>query len=176
MNNWIFSLLRALKEVYSRKQYYIYSLLFALFIFSLNPLLRNYKLLKAQFSWLLVLQLILASPVTSGTVPFVLLTILSILSGIVMAFSVYVIRRQISQGVNLGLTGVIIGIVAPACPSCALGIFGVLGLGGLLTILPFKGLELGFLGIFLLIISLLYLSKKIEAKVCVLPLKKGRKR
>jgi len=42
----------------------------------------------------------------------------------------------------------------------------VLGVGSFLAILPFKGLELGVIAVFALFISILYLSKKIAAKVC----------
>jgi len=167
---------RALKMVYAQKQYYLYSLTFAFLVFSLNPLLRNYRLLKAEFSLPLALRLIIASPMTSETLSVLMLFCLSVLSGMVLSLSLFVIKRQISQSANVGLIGTLIGIAAPACPSCALGLLGAFSVGGLLTFLPFKGKELGVLGIILLLSSLFYLSRKIETTVCSLPIKKGEER
>ena len=69
--------------------------------------------------------------------------------------------------VGAGFSGIVAGIIAPACPSCALSILSVMGVGGALAFLPFGGLELGFVAIIILIISLFYLSNKIMTKVCV---------
>ncbi len=162
-----FSLLKsALRKVYTLKRYYVYSFFIALVVFSLHPLIQNYRLLRAEFSLSLALRLILASPMVSSLSSFVTLIVISLLSGMVIVFSFYLIKRQISQGVNLGIVGTIIGILAPACPSCAIGLLGIVSMGGLISVLPFKGLEFGFLGIVLLLVSLVYLSKKIEVNVC----------
>ncbi len=158
----------ATKEVYAQKRYYVYTILTTVVVFSLNPLLRNYKVLKANFSLSLAGSLILGVIGASSTITAIILALTALLSGMMISFSIYTIKRQFSQGTKLGFTGLLLGILTPACPSCALGLTGILGLGGVLTILPLKGLELGFLGIILLLTSLMYLSKKINAKVCIL--------
>src|SRR3989344_8754863 len=101
---------RALKIVYAQKQYYLYSLTFAFLVFSVNPLLRNYHLLKAEFSLLLALRLIIASPMTSETLSVLMLFFLSVLSGLVFSLSLFVIKRQISQSAHIGLVGTLVGI------------------------------------------------------------------
>jgi len=166
MKNYFSLLNQAFCRVYERKEYYLYSLVAAMVVFSVHPLLQNYQLLRAEFTWLLALRLIIASPMISSISSFITLIIISLLSGIVMTFSLYLIKRQIKQGVNVGIAGTIIGILAPACPSCALGLLGIMSMGGLIAVLPFKGLEFGLLGIVLLAISVVYLSKKIETDVC----------
>src|SRR3989338_6895475 len=144
------SLSSATKEVYVQKRYYGYTTLFAIVIFSLNPLLRNYKVLKTNFSLSLVGSLIWGVIPASSTMTVIILVLTALLSGMMISFSIYTVKRQFSQGTKLGFSGLLIGILTPACPSCALGLTGILGLGGVLTILPLKGLELGFLGIILL--------------------------
>jgi len=68
---------------------------------------------------------------------------------------------------------VLVSIVAPACPSCAIGLLSILGLGGFLAVLPFKGLELGVLGVVVLIFSTVYLSGKIVTNTCTINTKGG---
>ncbi len=171
MKNVLSLLGGAFCKVYLKKQYYLYSLFTAIVVFSLHPILQNYKLLQLEFSWLLVLQLIIASPMVSSVFSFATLLLISLLSGIVMTFNIYLMKRQISQGVNVGIAGTIVGILAPACPSCAIGFLGIISMGGLIAVLPFRGLELGVGGIVLLLISLVYLSRKIEANVCTVKIK-----
>ncbi len=83
-----------------------------------------------------------------------------------MAFSIFIIRRQAALGISTSITGIIVSIFAPACPACALSLLGILGLSGFLVLLPFKGIELGILGIVILVGSLVFLSKKINTAVC----------
>jgi hypothetical protein len=90
----------------------------------------------------------------------------SLLSGIVLSLSLFLLKRQLSYSAGIGLSGIITSILTPACSSCALGLAGILGIGGFLSVLPFKGMELGVVGIVLLLISIVYLSKKITMIIC----------
>ena len=156
----------ALHEVYSERKYFLFSGLFSLSVFSLNALIGNFKLIASQFSLVLMVDLLASTHSTMSTVSFVFLIIISLLSGIVFSLSIFLFKRQISYNAGVGVTGIVSSILAPACSSCALGLAGILGIGGFLSILPFKGLELGVLGIILLGVSLVYLSGKITTKVC----------
>lgn len=156
----------ALKEVYAEKKYWVFSGLFSLLVFSLNALIGNYKLIASQFSSLLLLDLIVSAHSTMPATSFVFLLIISLLSGVVFSFSIFLFRRQITYSAGVGLTGIVSSVLAPACSSCALGLAGILGVSGVLSLLPFKGLELGVLGIMLLGVSIIYLSEKISTKVC----------
>lgn len=156
----------ALNQVYSEKRYILFSGLFSIFVFSFNAAIRNYKLLFSEFSVSLLLNLIIGLHSTMSPVSLVFLILISLLSGIVFSLSIFLLRRQITYSAGIGLSGIITSILTPACSSCALGLAGVLGISGVLSLLPFKGLELGILGIVLLGMSIMYLSGKISTKVC----------
>jgi len=156
----------ALEEVYNRKMYYLYTFLVAGLMFTINALLRNYKLLFPNFSLSLFFTLLTGFPSTIPLASLINLIIISLLSGIVAAMSVFLVKRQISTRAYAGFTSLLTGVLAPACPSCALGLLTLLGLEVFLTILPFKGVELGVLAVMVLLFSLAYLSEKIVTKVC----------
>ena len=162
---WLNNLNNARKEVYFANSYYFITVFSSILIYSFNTLIHNYKLIIESPSLNLFYLLIVGFYSTTSISAFIFLIIISLLSGVVISMSIFLIKRQISAG-YAGSSGLIVGIVAPACPSCALGIFGILGLGGFLTVLPFKGKELGVLGIVLLIYSIIYLSKKIVTNTC----------
>ena len=100
------------------------------------------------------------------TFSLIMLILLSILSGVVVSMSFFLVRRQIDGSIATSTSGILIGLLAPSCPQCAIGLLSFLGLGGFLTILPFKGLELGVLGIAILVFSMFYLSNKVVTNVC----------
>ena len=156
----------SLKQIYSIKGYYLLTIIFAVAIYSLNALIHNYRLVFDQFSFLVMFNLILYFHQTIGFSSYLFLAVLSVLTGVIVAMSVYLLRRQIKTGVYASSSGFIASLLAPACPSCALGIFGMIGLGGFISVLPFKGLELGILGLLIVVVSMFYLGKKINTTVC----------
>jgi hypothetical protein len=158
----------ALKEVYTEKRYYSISIVASFLIYSLNALAHNYKLVFSSFSLKLVSSLIVGFHYTMASYSIVFLVMLSILTGILISMTVFLIKRQIRSGVYASGTGVIASILAPACSSCALGIVGLLGLSGILTVLPLKGAEIGILGIIVVIFALVSISKKVVTKTCTL--------
>ncbi len=95
-----------------------------------------------------------------------MLIIVSLLSSllIVLVFMAYKQNQKLSG--SAGSSGIVLGILAPACPSCGIGIFSLLGFGSLSAILPFGGQELGVVAIVVLIGSLMYVSKQLVAKIC----------
>ena len=160
------NIVQALAEVYVEKKYFFYSGLFSLLVFSLNALIGNFKLVASQLSLLLIFDLIVSTHSTMSTVSFLFLVIISVLSGIIFSLSLFLVKRQISYGAGIGLSGIIASVLTPACSSCALGLAGILGISGFLSVLPFKGMELGVLGIIFLGGSLIFLSRKIVSNVC----------
>jgi len=157
---------KAFSEVYKIKKYYLVTLFSLLLLLLSNPLAINYKLIMDNLSIKLMVNLFIGYLLNLSFIHLILVITLSLLAGIVTSFSIFIIRRQISTNFSGSITGIITAIIAPACPSCALGIFSVLGLGGLLTFLPFKGLEIGLISLIILIITLVYLAKKINTKSC----------
>ncbi len=156
----------ALKEVYSSKRYIFATSSAAIFLFLFNTLINNYRILFSDFSFSLFFSLLFGTISIMATSSLVLLIIISVLTGIVLAMIVFVVKRQVKGSIGASLSGIFVGLISPACPSCAIGLLSVLGMGGFLAILPFKGIELGFLGIGLLVLSIVYLSNKIATKTC----------
>ncbi len=160
------SISKALHEVYSERKYFLFSGLFSFFVFSFNAAIRNYRLLFSEFSISLLFNLIIGVHSTMSAISFLFLIVISMLSGIVFSLSLFLLKRQITYSAGIGLSGIITSILTPACSSCALGLAGILGISGFLSVLPFKGLELGVLGILILVASVTYLSQKINITAC----------
>ncbi|HLC71254.1 MAG TPA: hypothetical protein VJI32_04550 [Candidatus Nanoarchaeia archaeon] len=158
--------IKASKEVYSSPSYYTITIFSALVLVGLNVVLRNYSLLFDQFSFSLLLSLIYGLLSTFTPLALLFLAITSLLGGMVIALSIFLIRRQLAMQASVGAPSILIAILAPACPSCALGLLGLLGISGVLAFLPLKGFEFAILGIILLLISIGYLSSKIVLTVC----------
>lgn len=154
--------------MYSSPGYWVLSIFFALLVFSFNPLISNIPLLLSTPSFKLFFSLILGAHSAVALSKQLTLGILAILSGIVISMVVFVVQRQVHWSAATNLSGVLVGIIAPACPSCALGLLSLLGLGSFLAILPFKGAELNVLALILLTFSVVYLSKKINTLSCTL--------
>jgi len=156
----------AAKEVYQKPKYYSITIVFAIFIYSINVILHNPSFIIKNFSFLLLYNLIVGFIHTIPLLSLIFLIIIAILGGISLTYSIFLLQRQIKSSAYASTSSVLVSILAPACPSCALGLLGILGLGGFLATLPFKGLELGIFAIIILIISIYYLSNKIVTKVC----------
>jgi len=163
----------ALEEVYKNKGYFFFTIGFSIVVFLFNALINNYKLLLSSFSFKLLFSLTAGIMNTITPTSLVFLVIISILAGIVISMGIFLIRRQIKGNVGVSSASVLVSIVAPACPSCAIGLLSILGLGGFLAVLPFKGLELGVLGVVVLIFSTVYLSGKIVTNTCTINTKGG---
>jgi len=159
---------KSLLEMYKSKSYLALTVVFGLIIFSFNALISNYKILISDFSLKLLFSLLAGTSTAMPTVSFIFLITMSVLAGIVLSMSIFLLRRQIKGSMGFTSSGILVSIVAPACPSCAIGLLSVLGLGGFLTVLPFKGVELGVMGIILLVFSIGFLSGKIVTKTCAI--------
>lgn len=163
---YLHNIINAGKEVYSSPRYYLITIAGALLLLSLNALFRNYKLLWNDFSFSLLFSLIYGLISTFTPIALFFLFLTSLLGGIVIALSIFLIRRQLAMQASLGAPSILIAILAPACPSCALGLLGLFGISGVLAFLPLQGFEFAILGIILLLLSVGYLSTKIVSVVC----------
>lgn len=163
------NVVRATREVYSNKSYFAITFLSSILLFSFNALWRNKQLLTDHFSWKLTF-LLIQGIFSSFTLSSLFLLIAScLLAGMVITFSVFLIKRQVSgstESAEASLPSIVLSILLPACPSCALSIFGLLGVGSSLAILPLQGLEFGLLTVIVIVITLMYLSKKIILTTC----------
>ncbi|MBI2661953.1 hypothetical protein HYX11_00665 [Candidatus Woesearchaeota archaeon] len=163
--NYISCVQEALKEVYTSKKYFLVTLLVVIVIFLFNTLVSNYGIIFSEFSFSFFFSLLKGTLASMTTFSILLLIIMSVLAGIITAMTIYLVKRQV-KGTLRTSSSIIVSLITPSCPSCAMGLLSVLGLSGFLAVLPFKGLELGFLGIGLLGVSTIYLSKKITTKTC----------
>lgn len=163
---YVNNVLDALKEGHSLKKYFFVTLAVAFFLFLFNTLVNNYRILFSNFSFSLLFSLLKGTLASMTSVSIVLLVIMSVLAGVVISMTLFLVQRQIKGSIGASTSGILVSLIAPACPSCAIGLLSVLGIGGFLAFLPFKGLELGFFGIGLLGVSTVYLSNKITTKTC----------
>ena len=165
-------LFSACKQVYTQKAYFGITFVSSALLFSFNALFRNRQLLENNFSWKLAYTLILGMGTSFTQLSLTLLILSCLLAGVVVAFSVFLVKRQVSNGAEnatFGLPAIIMSILVPACSSCALGLFGLLGIGSILAFLPLQGLEFSILTSIIIFISLLYLAKKINSSACEMP-------
>jgi len=156
----------ALKEVFSNKRYVILSAVSMFSIFGINVFFHNYPLLRDSFSFTLLFYLLIGITSSMSLFSVLMLILISISGGLLLAMSIFLIRRQVSLDASVGGVGVIASIITPACGSCALGLVGLFSIGGFFSILPFKGLEIGVLGLIVTIVMIAYISKKITTRTC----------
>tara|TARA_Y100000310_G_C20539288_1_gene742421 strand:- start:533 stop:1039 length:507 start_codon:yes stop_codon:yes gene_type:complete len=157
---------KAFAQVFSNKGYITLGLLFALIVLSLNVLLINYRLILNSFSFPLLWHLLYGGLLIMPLFASISLILISVLSGILVPLLVFQIRKQVALSSGVGAFGILFGVVAPACPSCAIGLLPLLGLGGLFAFLPFGGKEVSIFTIFLLVVAIIYISKKINTNTC----------
>ena len=164
-NKYLNNLKKSFKEVFNIK-YVLLSVLFAFVIFLFNLLVTNYGLIVSRPS--LVFILILGAFNSISKSSLLVLSITSVLSGIFISMLVYKIKeiRKFNKSYGFASSGIFVGGLVPACSSCGLGLLAALGYGGLLAFLPFRGLELGVLGIILLGLGIIFMSNKIAEKTC----------
>ena len=107
----------------------------------------------------------------------VLLSINSILFGLVIALIYYKIRifKSFNKGMTLGSFAGLLGFLGGACAACYAGILPslliFLGISFSLTSLPLNGLELLLFSTILLLFSVYYMTKPIDS--CKLPKNKS---
>jgi hypothetical protein len=164
--------LSAFREVYSSKNYFFVTFMTAFILFSLNGLIRNYDILINYFSFSLLVHDLWGKGVSPTISGLVSLITISLLAGVAITFSVFLVKRQVAGGLSGGAPGTLIALLAPSCPACAISFLGFVGLSGLIGFLPFKGRELGPVAIVLILLSIMYLSRKIVTKVCSIKLPK----
>jgi len=105
----------------------------------------------------------------AGFVTFSLVAILitSLLSGVLfsMLFFKFSTYSQIGGRGLFGFVGSGVAAFGVGCPTCGAFLFGLIGMPLALMYLPFRGLELQVLGIFVLTVSIYLTGKSIEG-VC----------
>ncbi len=165
-------MLTAAKEVYRSWYNIILTVAVTIATYWFNVLIKNYRLLLDSFDFKFAFFSVWGSPSVMPLSAYLFLSVVSILTGIIVTYMVFLLRRQINERMGTGLLGILAGVIAPGCASCALGVLSLLGLTSLLAVLPFGGMEFAVLGLGLLGYAWYVLSKKIVTKVCEVPQRK----
>lgn len=113
-----------------------------------------------------------SSPQVMNWYEFTLLLVISVLTGLNFGLVlIQLLRIKQLKKVHVVASGSsILGIAGSGCVSCGLSVIALVGLGGSIAYLPFRGAELSYLSVFLLLITLLFFIKngqnacKIRAK------------
>lgn len=163
-----------LGTVFSNWRYAISAFVIAAGFYLLNAFLSNAKLLVTSigeygwgwFGFFFAFVRGYSSTITVASV-ITLLTI-SVLFGILFSLILYktLLFRSNDSGKTgvLATIGVFLGVLAPGCAACGIGLFSLFGLSAAaLSFLPFDGLELSILAIFILIASIIKFSSDIYA-------------
>lgn len=164
------------KELLSIPSIIIVGILTTIYII-FSMFLLNYRLViqtiigtnPLSFKIALLSSLILGSWTGLSHIDFFLL----IISAILIAINFLLIGKTISylknsKKLHLSIGGAtLVSIVSTGCASCGLSLFSILGLSASLSFLPLHGMELHLLSIFFLLVSAIYMLKKIHAsKYC----------
>ncbi len=163
-------IVKTLSLVFSDSLYSVVALLIAIFVFLFNVLTPNVSLLWHTLLtqgigelFLVIIALVEGSfylPWYSAT----LMILVSILTGLVFALIIFKIRARMAVGAasRLGTVGMVLGVIAPGCSSCGIGLLAIIGASSAFSGLPLKGLEVGLLGLALLIGSMYMLLQSID--------------
>ena len=163
------------KNVFSRGSYLLLAIVIAFLFYAFNVFLANWKSLRDfyyldGFSQAFVLfgRFLATFRVTITWYSFTTLILISILVGMLASLIFYKARiiRGVSPDKKIGLfasLGIFLGALAPGCAVCGIGLISTLGLSAtVISIFPFKGIELSFLSV----VILLYATFKISNTSC----------
>lgn len=166
--------------VLRKPQYAFLTVVIASLVFIVGVLIPHYQLLQLMLGnnavslpekMAFVLSVLGAIKTSFTFVSASVLVVTAGLFGTNIAMLVYYIKRARSGDVGTSSVTTVSGLVSAAfgigCATCgsliATSVLVTLGAGGLITLLPLRGVEFGFIGIALLVYSIWLLAKKINA-------------
>ncbi len=175
--------LKALKKVFKININLVIAIIVALSSFILSVFLINFRFILGLISnspvdyidKIKILAVLIISINTSFTpLSAVSTIIISILFGINVAMIIYVYKNIVKttkSGLLTSTGGFMSGILGIGCASCGAFLFGIVlsftSVGWVLSLLPYKGAEIGFISVAIFIFAIFMLAKKIEdSKVC----------
>ncbi len=127
------------------------------------------------YIWDLLIALLAGMWTAMSTLSLFLLIAVALLTGLNLALTAERLKIMRSSGkMHVAVGGSsLLGIVGSGCASCGLPILALLGFGGAAASLPFQGVELSFIALALLSVSLSVLIRgRVRSSICVLePLK-----
>jgi len=162
-------------ELFSFKSFF-WILLSSFIYFAFSTLILNYRLVFQTLTgdYSLIYKLTLISNLLAGAwtafsnIDFLLVIITSILVGLNVLLVTKTITKLKSQRSKLSLSvggSTILGIVVTGCSSCGFSVLSLLGLSASLSFIPFGGMGLHLLAIFLLLTSSTYALRTLHYKI-----------
>lgn len=123
-----------------------------------------------SYTWNILIALLVGMWTAMSGLSLFLLTTVAILTGLNLVLTVERLRSIRSSGkMHWAIGGSsILGIVGSGCASCGLPILALLGFGGAAAYLPFQGMELSFVAIALLLVSLYVLIRGRTQQMCAI--------
>jgi hypothetical protein len=160
MNN-LKEIIQIYKEIYKDWKYSFIALTTAFIFYVISAIL--FQLHYITLNSLSDLRILLVAFYTfSSTIIFTSTIIIAVLTGILISLLTYRLDNIKKYSKNkigiISSIGIFFGIAAPGCASCGAGLAAALGLGSILARLPFKGVEISFIAIILLLYSIYKIS------------------
>lgn len=162
------------KQIFS-KQVLFTAFLISVFYLALAVFLMNNSLVKdtllgsysLEYKVKILSGLLYGIATSMTTIGALVLISISVLTGLNISLlinRINILRR--SGGVKIAVGGsAIVGIVATGCAACGLPVISLLGLSGFILLLPYRGFEMQFIVLGLLIISFYFLIKSSKEDV-----------
>ena len=181
---------RTWKQIFSNWKYLALTFFIAIFFYSLNVLISNWKSLIGfypNFGFFGTLKFFFTLALGFKNIikfhSFISLIVISILFGMLLSLMIYKSKLGIKPDKKVGIfgsIGIFLGALIPGCTACGVGLVSVLGLGaGFLAFFPYDGLELSILAILILGFSVTKITREMHTcKTNIFPfnvLKGGRK-
>jgi hypothetical protein len=150
------------------KNFIVSTILIAISYIILVTYLRNFLLINGtllSFDLFSKIKLYSTLLVGMGTSMTPLAVMLMVLTSVLTGLNITVILKRFVDLKKIGKLHVavggssLLGIIGGGCAACGLPIISLLGLTGSLAFLPFKGAELPYISVFLLLLSLTFLIK-----------------
>lgn len=175
---------QALHQVFRNPAYLILSLLAGALAYAAATLLPNIRLIVSVVEssgatlpeTLRLIVTLLGSITTNFSVLSAVYTILiSVLFGLNVAMFLFFLRCRLGTpsgaGVATGFLGVVAGLLGVGCAACGSFLLSTvlawIGAGALVTFLPLRGAELGFVAVLLLSVSIYLAARKItDSRTC----------
>tara|TARA_Y100000310_G_C20694141_1_gene824276 strand:+ start:2418 stop:2981 length:564 start_codon:yes stop_codon:yes gene_type:complete len=173
------------KKIFSRPRYLILGVIVAFLFYEFNVLINGWQTLSSFYGTLgffgilkLFMKMSIGFGETISTFSFVSLLIISAMFGMLFSILAFKVVSRGSKGNKkvgfLAGIGVFLGALVPGCAACGIGLASLLGLGaGVLTFLPYDGLEISLFAIAILGFVIVKVSKDVrECSVCQVRLSK----
>ncbi len=145
-------------EILYKRKYFLIALGTAIIVFSLLYYFMVATVAKNSFKTALMM-----SGVNYIYASFLLVLILSLLFGIYFSLVIFKLSFSMSIGKQgiAGSIGSLVGAFGVGCPTCGAFLFALIGAPLALMYLPFRGIELQIIGIFILVMSIYFTGKSI---------------